>query len=339
MKSLILVALLGVLLLDSQGLQAKAPFYQDTLRGLEGDGCHLLSRGPGIEVPKNPGLKLFIGELFDALKNQKWRDFSRFFHPRARVEKDFGDRVKAILDHRYQEPWQFSVYGVWAFLDGERKKDLYECPRASHMKLVSHSGYQKQYMVIFQLMSQNELGRLVFSIAPKPNKVLTVVGFHIQQWSHNGQDWVKWTEAGNRHLADKNQRSAYIYFDIAQKLLDGGTLAVYNYRQDIISARDKVFSQEEVVKAVQTDTNNPNIAYVGTILSRSDTGMLVRVEIEKEYNAEDLQKKCKTIGQSLVASGWLKDVNGGVNCSFIPKGANPKQDSKLGGYYLDRSKL
>ena len=121
--------------------------------------------------------------------------------------------------------------------------------------------------------------------------------------------------------------------------MDGGKFIIYDIKKNIYEEREKIFTQEKIVQSVQADSENTDIVYVGTILSRTDTGMLLRVEIEKEYNAEDLQNKCTKIGKSLLKNNWLEGVNGGVNCNFIPKGANPKINSKIGGYYIPRSKL
>ena len=321
------------------GALAKNTSYKDTFPGDRTDGCYLLGRGPAVEVPKNPGLSFFLKDLFKDLQEKNWRNLYRYFHPRARVKKDIGDRVEAILGHRYQNPWQFSVFGIWAMVSKEKDKDFYRCEKAKNIRLISHSGYTNQYMLIVQLMGKNELGRLIFSVAPKPDKTLSIVGFHIQQWTHLGEDWLSWTQKGNSSLEKKDHKTAHIYYDIAQKLMDGGTFVVYDLKKDIVTERNKIYAREELVDLIRKELGNINIVYAGTIMSRTDTGMLVRVEIEKEYNAEDLQKKCTVIGQGLLKNKWLEGVNGGVNCNFIPKGSDPNLNSKIGGYYIPRSKL
>lgn len=311
----------------------------DKLPQSQDNGCYLIGRGPGTSVENSPELSAFLEKLTDDLKAERWEQLYKYFHARAKVRKDIGNRVDAILRHRYQKPINYSVLGIWSMIQDEGRRDVYDCPKAEGMQLISHSGYQRQYMLIYQLMSQNELGRLMFAIAPDSTKTLRIVGFHIQQWSHQGKDWLSWTEQGNGFTKAADSKSAYIFFDIAQKLLDGGTLVHYPYRKEIKLVRDQIYQQDSLVKSVQEDIGNKDIVYVGTVLSRTDTGIIVKVAIEKEYSSEDLRRKCQDIGKKLLASLWLKEVNGGVNCSFIPKGSSPDVRSKIGGYYITRDLL
>lgn len=300
--------------------------------------CSLIARGPTLDSVKKKNIGQFSQRILVDLQQGNWKKFYQYFHPRARVKKSIGERTKAILDRRYKKPVEFSIYGLWKFTDSEKTRDLYSCERAENMKLISHYGYETQYMIVIQLLSKSELGRLVFSIAELKGK-LFVVGFHIQQWSQEGRNWQQWTEKGNELLEKKDIRSSYIYFDIAQKLLDGGTLISYDYRKEVVSARDRLFTQEELVPTIQADSLEPRVVYVGTVIRPDATGMFVRIALEKEYNSEDMQEICTSIGRSLLSKNWLTHVSGGINCSFIPEGYDPTKNSKLGGYYIDRQTI
>jgi hypothetical protein len=55
----------------------------------------------------------FLNEFLEAVRKDEWGKIEALFHPRAKRTKDIGDKMKAILQNRYDAPWQFSVFRVW----------------------------------------------------------------------------------------------------------------------------------------------------------------------------------------------------------------------------------
>jgi hypothetical protein len=300
--------------------------------------CFLLDRGPGVQLKEqNPGLHQLVNQLMTQLKNEEPKGFDKLFHPRAKVKPDTGERTFAILKHRYQQDWNFSIFRVWAFFHPEKQKDIHHCEDDQSLSLVTDHGYQLQYGVWIQIMGQNELGRIYATIAPYKNR-LWVTNFHIQQWTHNGQDWQSWVEAGNKALADNKRIKAYIAYDIAQKLLDGGHLIIYKIKKDIIEQRDKLFTQQKLVKAINQELDKHAIVYAGTIMTKKGTGLIVRIQLAKMIPSTEMRTRCKAIGRNLIETPWLQG-KGGLRCSYILKGQPVDRDSRIGGYYFNQNDL
>ncbi|MBC7658776.1 MAG: hypothetical protein H7249_03625 [Chitinophagaceae bacterium] len=297
------------------------------------DGCDLLSRGPGValqdtEVTLHGFLENFLGDL----KKDKFENLNSYFHPRAKVKSDIGDKIKSIIDSRYNAPLQYSIFRVWRLRSAEASKDVLEnCPESDGAKIISSYGYEKQYAVWIQIMGQNELGRLILSIAPDKGKD-SIVGFRIQQWTQSGDDWRTWAGKGENAKARKSNKEAYLAYDIAQKLVDGKDLVIYPVQNELLKKRDAIFSQAKLVDAVNSDLGTQSTAYVGTLLAKEGSGIFLREYIAKELPSQTLDNLCTARGQALQKTGWL-NVNQGVRCNFIFKNMDPTKDSGLGGFY------
>lgn len=297
--------------------------------------CQLLSRGPGVKTDDlGQDLSSFLNDFKGRLEKQDWQGLRTFFHEKSGAKKNIGDQIDAILRNRYQKPWDFSIFRVYEINDSEYRKKLYDCPDLKFQKVISRFGFTKQYFVIMQLMGNNELGRILFHVAPNKNTKLKIIGLHLQQWSHLGKDWQRWSEIGNEHLEKKQETNAFLAYSTAHKLLEGGDFIHYQFRPEIAAEKDKIFSKESFLDKVVTSASNSNIVYAGTLLHQEGTGIFIRVAISKEFSSEDLIEQCRVIGQKLLKGGLIYSSTGGLKCNYIPKGSSPEKDSKIGGYYL-----
>ncbi len=267
------------------------------------------------------------------LKSGNLEKFARHFHPKARVKSDIGEKLKSIISSRYETPWQFSVFRVWRLNSPTAGKPIFEeCPEADGAKIIGAYGYQKQYAVWLQIMGQNELGRLILSIAPDKGKDL-IVGFRIQQWTQSGSDWRTWAAKAEAAEAKNESREAYFNYDISQKLIDGRDLVVYPVQADVLRKRDEMKNQAKLVEEMNKDLGINSIAYVGTLLAKEGSGIFLREYIAKEKPAGELHQLCLKRGHDLKAKSWLRDSQT-LRCNFIFKGMDPQKDSQLGGFYL-----
>ena len=311
--------------------------YHHAPKQVRDDGCFTLSRGPGVNLQgENPGLHKFLEDLKREFEKGRWQNFKSYFHPQLKVKKRIGEQIRAILMNRYKKPWQFSIYRVWELNDKENNKKLYQCPNTEFERIGSRFGYKSQYFVIMQVMGQNELGRILLSIAPKKDQELAIIGFHIQQWTHQGLDWQKWSEKGNQALQAKNSKQAYISYSVSEKMLEGGDFVQYEYRNEIRNEMTKIFDPVSLVANIRKDGANPDIVYAASLLHQEGTGIFVRIHITKEESSETLINWCKAVGRSLKEKGWIIAGEGGIKCSYIPKGADPNKDSIVGGFYVSQ---
>lgn len=303
------------------------------------DSCELLSRGPGVDLSQSEvTLHNQLDGILSDLRNDKFETFAKHFHPRAKVKKDIGEKLKSILQNRYDAPWQFSVFRVWRLKTPTASKVIFDnCPETDGARIIGLYGYEKQYAVWIQIMGQNELGRLIFSIAPDKGKDL-IVGFRIQQWTQSGDDWSVWARRGEQAELNKNFKEAYFAYDIAQKLIDGKDLVVYPLQASLLKKRDEMFSQANLVAAINKDLGIDSIAYVGTLLAKEGSGLFIREYIKSERPTSELHDMCLNRGRSLQKTSWLKESQG-IRCNFIFKGMDPLKDSGLGGFYLTPADL
>ncbi len=296
--------------------------------------CELLSKGPGVALAdKEVMLHTTLESIMSDLQSDKFDKFNRHFHRRAKVKSDIGDKLRSILAGRYDSPWQFSVFRVWRLKSPDSIKPVFDdCPEADGARIIGSYGYETQYAVWIQIMGQNELGRLIFSIAPDKGKVL-IAGFRVQQWTQLGSDWRVWGSRGEQAEMNKNLRDAYFNYDIAQKLIDGKDFVVYPIQASIKQKRDEMFKQSELVTALNRDLGISSIAYVGTLLAKEGEGYFIRETIKGERPHGELMDLCLDRGRRMKTKGWLKDSQG-LRCNFLFKGMDPQRDSALGGFYF-----
>ncbi len=306
----------------------------------ETESCRLISTGPGVDLKEeNPGLHRLLD---DFLKNFKGEEFSKihtFFHSRAKVKKSIGDKIQAILAHRYSKPWEFSIFRVWELRHPDKSKSIYQCPQADNSQIISRYGYANQYMVWIQILGQNELGRLLISIAPDTKQELVIVGFHIQQWTQSGKDWEYWTRQGNERLQEKQPLHAYFAYDVARKLLEGGDFVAYEFKKEITATQETIFSQAELVRKLQALVPIQSIAYVASALNRDGVGLFVRLRVPSDKSTADLQKECKALGSALIKASWLNPDYSGLRCNFLLPTEVAERDGRLGGFYFTRAEL
>src|SRR5690606_21989399 len=157
--------------------------------------------------------------IFEKLTKGQEENWKPFFHPKLRVKSDIGQRIFSQLKQSYAKPWQFSIYRVFGIYAPEGDKLEVPCPN-DQITITSRYGYPLQWAVWFQVMGQNELGRMFVPIAPRDGKWY-VVGWHFQQWTQSGRDYEAWVKAGTEAYNAKDLVRAHISFDVAQKMLFG----------------------------------------------------------------------------------------------------------------------
>lgn len=297
------------------------------------DFCELLSRGPGVALQDTEvTLHTFLEKFIADLQQKKFAHLNQFFHPRAKVRSDIGEKIESIINSRYDAPLQYSIFRVWRIKSPSASKQILDsCPESDGAKIITSFGYNEQFAVWIQIMGQNELGRLIVSIAPDKGWI-SIVGFRIQQWTQSGDDWRTWAMKGQAAEAKKNVRESYIAYDISQKLLEGKDLVLYPAQVDIIKKRDSFFTQPQLVETINKDLGITTTAYVGTLLAKEGSGLFLREYIAKELPTSKLNAMCLERGQKLEKAGWLNPTQG-LRCNFLFKGMDPTKDSGLGGFY------
>lgn len=301
--------------------------------------CTTISRGSGSELNNlSPKLQDILSTLIQKIERQDAKNFKQLFHPRARVKKDIGERIFSILSNRYGRKWDISIFRVWMLQSPQKDKAPFDCKYTDGYSPVSRYGYDTQFFSILQILGETELGRIIVTTADT-SKGMVITGLHIQQWTHDGHDWVYWTEKGNNYISQNNKLDAYKSYDVAQKLLEGGDFIIYQYLSDILKTRDSIYTQDELVNKAKKDFNRDDFAYIGTTLNQEGTGLIIRLRLEKELPTDKLQTQCQILGQAMLKKQWLSKGAGGIKCSFLLPDEVSNKDGKLGGLYYSQKDL
>ncbi len=298
------------------------------------DTCELLSKGPGVDLTSSEvNLHQMLDSFLKDLKAGNFEHLTDYFHPVAKVPSTFGEKLKAIIDQRYEGKHDFTIFRVWRLTAPNADKPVFaNCPENDGAKIIGSFGYKKQFVVWIQIMAENELGRLLLSVAPDKDKT-KIVGLRIEQATESGQDWRAWAAKGEAAEAAKNTREAYVDFDIAQKLIDGKDFVVYPVQMKLLERRDALYTQPKLIEAINKDLGVDSMAYVGTLLAKEGSGLFLREFLKKELTANETTQLCVARGRALQKAGWLTSAQG-VRCNFLYKGMDPRKDSALGGIYL-----
>lgn len=301
--------------------------------------CNTLSRGPSADLNTlAPELQTILSTLIQKIENKDPQGFKKLFHPRARVKRDIGDRIFSILSNRYGKKWDVSIFRVWLLHSALKDKTPFDCKYTDGFKPVSRYGYQNQFFSILQVLGESELGRIIVTTA-ETAKGMVITGFQIQQWTHQGRDWVYWTEKGNKYLNNNKPLNAYKSYDVAQKLLQAGDFIIYEYLPDILKTRDSIYTQVELVDKAKKTFKRDDFAYIGTTLNQEGTGLIIRLRLQKELATDKLQTQCQNLGKAMLKNQWLNKGDGGIKCSFLLPHESPDKDGKLGGLYYTQDDL
>jgi hypothetical protein len=305
--------------------------------------CKVLSRGPKARLEEiDPALNDFTERLLKTLKDKDEDELGRYFHPRVRKQKDrisIGTKLFATLRGRYEEPWDFSIFRVFALSLPEADKPVIPCTEDS-VNITALYGYPLEFGVWIQMMSPNELSRIFMIVVPHVKEGKWYVGgLHIQQWSFQGKDYESWAKEGIAAIEAKDDITAFARFDVAQKMLFGGDFLEFPIKNEILGSRNQSILKEDVLKKAVAITGNPNIVYIGTALNPSGLAFLVREKIVKDLSTNEMREACKRSGKAMLDAGWLKHEINGINCDFIYPNNNPKQQGEIGGFYYSKREL
>ena len=129
------------------------------------------------------------------------------------------------------------------------------------------------------------------------------------------------------------KEAAYVKFDLASKLLEGGGFLDIAMRDDINKARDAVLSQADWDKSVRAALKDFEVVYTSTLLVVGGAGVLARIRVPAEISVETMKANCKKAAEALLKNQWATHLEG-MRCSFLLPSDDAKKDSAMGGLYL-----
>lgn len=289
------------------------------------------------EVDKS--IKDFVDGILKGLRTKDSSALKGMFHPRLKVTNAKSEEIFATLGSAVVEPWEFSIYRMWAFnVPSDQAATKIDCA-PDDLKVSVHSGYPLQFAMWLQVMGKNELARIFVSVVPDPKGQWRIGAWHFQQWTHLGKDPEAWTQ-----LAIKDQKAglnlpAYLKYDIASKLIDSSYFVDSKLKQQILDARAQVGSRDQMLVDMQKKYKDSPITFVDSVLAEDGPGILFRLVVKGDESAVQMADMCRKLGKEFYTDPINRQHLGGIRCSYSYPGEPPTREGKLGGRFFPKKEF
>ncbi len=291
-----------------------------------------------------------IKEVIKHFNARNVSELQTYFHPRLKVTKTAIRDIFSSIDRVYKIPFEVSVFRLWLVNNPTFTADGVLCDEGL-IRLFPLYGHPLQTHIWLQLMGQKELGRIFLTLVPLtaekniPGAVKGVQGvewkigaFHIQQWTHREKDYMAWTEEALQAEKKGLKEAAFIKYDLATKLSDGGPYLQMIVRDEILKAQKGVMEKSAWETEIKKQLKDWTILYLASILARDGAGIVIRIEVPKELSSKELHENCRTIGRELDKKPWFEEM-GGIKCSIVVKGEDPTKEGVLGSIYMGKDEF
>lgn len=300
--------------------------------------CRTLSRGPNVSLEAtDPTLAAFANQIVKRLETEQWGELKPMFHPLLKVKDDVGETIAATLRHKYEKPWQYSVYRTWAIHTVNGDPSSVRCDDGAS-ELITRYGYTLQIGLWLQLMAPNEIGRIFVLIVPS-EKDWRIGGWHISQWSHRGKDAEYWAKEAQAAATKGEKITAYLKYDLAQKLLDVGGIVNVRAQDEYIAARNAQYMKSDMLASLNATLKTTDVVYVGSIFADDGAGLALRERLKEALPTPDLQRRCIQRGKTLISEKVLTSDLGGLRCSYVLPTESPDHDGEAGGFFYSRKDI
>lgn len=308
----------------------RTKLFQSTLSS---PSCIVLSTDPrGKMVAVDPELDQFVKQVISNLKAKDEKALKPLFHKRLGIKANAIAQTLAKLDSTYGPGFDVSSYRIWALntVDGSPKG--LACENAQ-LTVYPQYGYPLQIVLWLQIQGSLELGRLFISVVPADGH-WNIGAFNVEQWTHASKDFSMWATDAQKAAANGQKEAAYVFYDIAAKLLDGGGHLDFPAEADIAKAKDAVMTTNDWEKSIRSTLKSWDVAYMASVLVIDGAGILVRLRMAQEISVDNMKSECTKVAAELKKAPWRAELKG-VRCSFLLPKESASKDGGMGGIYVD----
>lgn len=299
-------------------------------------GCKTVSTTPQGGIKVDEELNGFIKLILDSLKTSSPEKMRPLFHKRMDVSKEQINTTFNRLNTIYRTPYEISIHSLWALNTVDGTPNGLSC-EDGNITAYPLYGYPLQFGLWVQVMGQLELGRIYISLVPSDGR-WNIGSFHSQQWTHDSKDFATWYEEGVKNARMGYPEAAFVKYDIASKLLNGGGFIDLPMQDNINDFRDKTFTKEAWQKRIQSILRDWDIGYSASMLVAGGGGILVRLKTKVEISLVDMQADCEKLARTLIKEPFHNYLQG-VRCSYVLPREDPTKEGLLGGMFLKFSDL
>lgn len=295
--------------------------------------CQILSRDPKGTVEVDPGLTAFIQSLIKSINSGDAKTLQTLFHPQLKVK---SPQVKAAITSIQRisgdkiDATMFRAYGINSF-DGVTT--AIPCPEDG---LLVHPLFSHPFQagVWIQATGAEEVTRVYVVLIPTKDKWM-IGAWHVQQWTHAGKDFTVWRQEAESLSAKNQQLAAWVYLDIAGKLLDGGKFLVLPVSEDIAKEKQKAMPIKSLKDQLAPKFKDDKLVYASSLFSRKGAAILLRFSIPGEMSAVAIRDHCKSKYKELSAEAWMTSISG-IRCDYVLPRESIDKEGALGGIFIDR---
>lgn len=300
-------------------------------------GCGVVSIDPrGGTSGVDASLDETLRSILKAVKAKSDKELQPHFHKRLNVSLAAIAETFGKMDVVYGQPFDVSLFRLWALNTVDGSVGALPC-KDDGLKIFPHYGYPLQMAAWLQIMGQKELGRVFVTLVPLEGR-WQIGAFHVQQWTHASKDYAAWAEDGQKVAALGHKPAAFLRYDLAVKLLDGGGFVEFDVAPDMVKLRDQVMAPADWDKAVRDALPGFELLHTSSLLVVDGTGILIRIKIPAEISVENMKKTCRDLGMLLLKQPWSSHVEG-IRCSFNTAKEDPKREGSLGSIYMSLSEI
>ena len=278
-------------------------------------------------------LSLFIKKVVDAVKRKDDKALQPLFHTHLNTSLTAINDTFGRMDLIYGKGQDVSVYRLFALNSVDGAPVGVACDGGQERAFALY-GYPLQFGLWLQLQGPKELGRAFIHIVPADGH-WTIGSFHLHQWTHGEKDAEAWANEGLKASGAGHKGSAFVFYDIAAKLLDAGNHLELPARNDLLKARDAQYTPDAWDKMLKAVLNAYKVSYTASMLV-PDTGtaaLLVRQTVDGEVSVEHIENTCAAMALTVAATNWAKDLSG-IRCGFNLPRESPKDEGLLGSIYM-----
>lgn len=298
--------------------------------------CKVISKNPTGAVADNPSLTNTLQKLLDAMNKNSPSDLVPLFHPQLKVKTKQVAAALTSISRISGKNVQSSLFRAFALNNPDGDPQPTECADDGIMIRPLY-GHRVQVAVWIQAQGADEVSRVYADLVPTKDAWL-IGAWNVQQWTHAGQDYNEWRTQAQKMLESKQLVAAWIFYDIAIKLLDGGKFLNFPVGKEITAEQTKVLAGKSLMDVVAPKFPSEKLVYVSSLFSRHGAALLLRFGLENEWSANAIREHCRTKFRYLLDDGLARDL-AGIRCDYVLPKESPSKEGIMGGIFVDQDSL
>lgn len=298
--------------------------------------CKIVSKNPSGSVTDDPSMTHALQKLIDSINKASDTDLLLLFHPQLKVKPPQVKAALSSISRIAGDGLQASLFRAYAINNPDCDPQPTNCVEDG-LVIRPLYGHRLQLAVWIQVQGSQEVSRIYADLVPSKNKWL-IGAWNVQQWTHTGKDFAEWRSQAEKMALNKQPISAWIFYDIAVKLLDGGKFLSLPVEKDIALEKSKLFDGKDLLAILSPRFTAEKLVYVSSLFSRHGAALLLRFSLDSEWSANAIREHCKAKFKNLLAETWAKDL-AGIRCDYVLPNEPITKEGALGGIFIDQNSL